>query len=270
MTCQHMRDRVQAYADGELGTEGVLEIEAHLARCPACREDFERQRAFAHAITTLYPHREPPAAVEAGVRSALSASSRRRLLHGGVAAALLLAASMAMLVRARHADSMPPEVRAAIGLHRAAQGGAVSLGLASSDIAEVNRWLRSALPFTTELPAVETQGFTVRGAAAVDLAGQRAGHVLYQAGGRPVSLFVLPARDWPAMGEAVRSGTVEFRWIEAGPDRVMAWRHDPVAYLLVSDAARAPAEACGVCHSNAGTRGVGALPADVPHPGRTS
>jgi hypothetical protein len=58
--------------------------------------------------------------------------------------------------------------------------------------------------------------------------------------------------------------------IEEGEDRVVAWSHDPVSYLLVSDAARDPSEACGVCHTNAGERGVGELPTAAPHGGSQS
>src|SRR5262245_59707025 len=71
MSCRDMRDRVQAYADDELGLEGVLEVEAHLERCQACREAFDRQRAFRRTVATLYPYHEPPAELARAVRATL-------------------------------------------------------------------------------------------------------------------------------------------------------------------------------------------------------
>ncbi len=270
MSCRAMRDRVQAYADGELGTEGVLEAEAHLAHCPPCREAFERQRGLGRAIATLYPRPEPPPAIEDAIREQLRGRSRRGLARAAAVAAAVTGVGIAALLAGRGDAAMPPEVRAALGLHRAAESGAVALGLASSDVGEVNRWLRREVPFVTELSAAAMPGFALEGAAAVELAGQRAGHVLYRADARPISLFVLPQRVWPPMGRTVRSGNVEFRWLEAGDERVVAWSHDPVSYLLVSDAARAPSEACGVCHSTVGAGGAGSPPADALHGGNPS
>jgi len=155
-------------------------------------------------------------------------------------------------------------------MHRAAARGALPPGLVSSDVAEVNRWIRHAVPFFPDIPEAESRGFTVRGAAAVKLGGERAAYVLYRAGTRPISLFVLSHREWPAMGRAARSGDMEFRSLELGGERIVAWSHDPVSYLLVSDATRAPAEACGVCHSNAEAPGAGDLPVGIPHGGSAS
>jgi anti-sigma factor RsiW len=270
MSCRAMRDRVQAYADDELDLEGVLEVETHLERCEACREAFERQRAFRRAVATLYPRHEPPPEVERAVRATLRGPWWAGLARVSAVAVAVVALGLAAMRLGRGEQAMPPEVRAALSFHRAAENGALSLGLASRSVDDVNRWLRREVPFFTDVPEAETRGFAIRGAAAVELSGTRAGYVLYEAGARPISLFVLPRRDWPPMGRAVHSGSVEFRWIEAGEDRVAAWSHDPVSYLLVSDVARDPSEACGVCHTNAGVRGAGDLPAGAPHGGRQS
>ncbi len=272
MTCRTMRDRVQAYADDELGLEGVLEVEAHLERCPGCRQAFEGQRALRRAVTSLYPREEPPAELERSLATLWRRRKTSRATRVATAAVAVAAVALVLAVLPGRRDAaMPPEVRAALGLHRAAADGGLALGLASRDVDDVNRWLHREVPFFTDVPEAETRGFAVRGAAAVELSGTRAGYVLYeQADRRPVSLFVLPRRDWPAMGRPIQSGSMEFRWIEAGQDRVMAWTHDPVSYLLVSDAASDPSEACGVCHTIAGVRGAGELPVGVSHGGRQS
>jgi anti-sigma factor RsiW len=251
-----MRERLQAYADDELGVEGTIEVEAHLERCSACRDAFERQRSFRRLVGTLYPRQAPPD-LERRVAASLRPRSRPwRLLASGAAAAAL-GVVLAGMLASRGERGLPPEVRAALELHRSAERGATSLGVASSDAAEVNHWLHGQVPFFTDVPEAETRGFALRGAAAVELASTRAAHVLYEGGARPVSLFVLPHRTWPSMGRPLRSGNVEFRWIEAGGERVLAWSHDPVSYLLVSDATRAPSETCGVCHASTGAGGAG-------------
>jgi anti-sigma factor RsiW len=266
-----MRDRVQAYADDELGLEGVLDVEAHLERCPACREAFERQRTFRRAVAALYPRDEPPPELARAVRATLRGGWSSAATRVSAVAVAAVALALVTLLSGRTGNAMPPEVRAALGLHRAAREGGLSLGLVSRDVDDVNRWLRRAVPFFTDVPEAGTRELAIRGAAAVELSGTPAGYVLYeQAGARPISLFVLPRRDWPPMGRAIHSGDVEFRWVEDGEDRIVAWSHDPVSYLLVADAARDPSEACGVCHSHAGVRGAGELPAGAPQGGGQS
>ena len=251
MNCRAMRERVQAYADDELGVEGAIEVEAHLAGCSSCRDAFESQRAFRHMVRALYPQQAPPD-LERRIAAGLWPPSRRwPLLASGIAAAALVAALVGLLTRGSEA-ALPAEVRAALEVHRAAAHGGAPLGLASHDAGEINRWLHREVPFFADLPSPETSGFALHGAGAVALAGTRAAYVLYDGTSGPVSLFVLPRRAWPAIGRQLRSGTVEFRWIETGGHRVLAWTHDPVSYLLVSDAALAPSQTCAVCHSGTG------------------
>jgi len=270
MSCRDMRERVQAYADDELTVEGVIEVEAHLERCAACRDDFDRQRSLRRMVAELYRADPPPADLAQRVTASLREPRTTRPLVVSALVATALAAVLLWTLGPRGERNVPPEVWAALGVHRAAEHGAFPPGLASSDVAEVNRWLHRAVPFFPDVPEAESRGFTVQGAAAVRLGGERAAYVLYHAGGRPISLFVLPHREWPPMGRAAHSGDMEFRSLELGGERVVAWSHDPVSYLLVSDATRAPAEACGVCHSNAVAPGTGDLPVGTPHGGSMS
>jgi anti-sigma factor RsiW len=271
MSCRAMRERLQAYADDELTVEGAIEAEAHLERCASCRDAFERQRSLHAAVVQLYPTQTPPTDLEQRVAASLREQRTARPLR--VVSAVAAVAFVAVLVWTlgpRGERNVPPEVWAALGVHRAAEHGALPPGLASSDVPEVNRWLRHAVPFFPNIPEAASRGFTVRGAATVKLGGERAAYVLYQSGARPISLFVLPHRTWPSMGRAVHSGSMEFRSLELGGQRIVAWSHDPVSYLLVSDATRAPAEACGVCHSNAEAPGAGDLAVGTPHEGSES
>ena len=265
-----MRERVQAYADDELTVEGAIEVEAHLERCASCRDDFERQRSLCRAVAELCPPGPPPPGLEQRVAAALRAPRAVRPVVVSALAAAALGVVLVWAVGPRSERNLPPEIWAALGVHRAAARGTLPPGLVSSDVAEVNRWLHGAMPSFPDVPEAESRGFAVRGAAIVKLGGERAAYVLYQAGARPISLFVLPHRDWPPMGRAARSGDMEFRSLELGGERIVAWSHDPVSYLLVSDATRVPAEACGVCHSNAEAPGIGDLPVGTPHGGSES
>lgn len=59
MTCLGI-DRIYAYLDGELSTREQAELEAHIARCPACREAVEDRRRLQTAAREIPPLRVPP------------------------------------------------------------------------------------------------------------------------------------------------------------------------------------------------------------------
>jgi anti-sigma factor RsiW len=88
--------------DGELDPAEVPALEAHLKRCAACREVFERERALSAALKVEVPRYRAPAMLRARIRTEIARSEHRsrfgelRLLRVGwnplaVAASLLLA-----------------------------------------------------------------------------------------------------------------------------------------------------------------------------------
>jgi anti-sigma factor RsiW len=254
MTCRELHPRLAAYADDELGVEAAIEVEAHLERCPACRAACERQRAFGAAVWTLYPRRTASPELRASLHRRLGPRPwwRRVTPYAALAASIVLAlgvwrASDGWLAQRSPDGGVPPMVASALRAHAGAEGGQASLAIASSNLAEVNRWLADAVPFAGPLPAA-APALHLEGASAVELDGDHGAWVLYRQGGEPVSLFILPQRRWPAMGEHVRHRDVEFRSLALGPHRVVAWNHDPVSYLLVSPAADVRGEACATCH----------------------
>jgi anti-sigma factor RsiW len=244
VTCRAVGRWLGAYVDDELGVEAALAVGAHLESCPACRAACERQRAFARAVRVLYTERDVPARLRAALRP-------RRRPARPLAAALAAAVVAGVGVWALRAPArpLPREIQATLRLHDAAAQGAVTPALASSDAREVNGWLARTVPFAATIPPAAGGELRLAGASAIGLGGDDAAWVLYRRGADAVSLFVLPARVWPAFGRRVEQHGVEFRLLEVGTHRLVAWSHAPVSYLLVSARDRPPPEACAVCHA---------------------
>lgn len=248
--CRAMRLRLAAYADDELGVEGAVEVESHLAQCASCRAEVERQRSFSRAVRDLYPTDAAPAGLEDRVRSALFGRRRSR----AVVAFAALAASLALAVgAARFADGRraPGIVADAAGIHRNVSDGTLAVALRTTSAAAVNDWLRRELPFPAAIAESRARGVDLDGASVVLLHGQRAGLVRYRVGGHAASLFLLPRRSWSG-GRAVRFRDVEFRIFKVAGAAVAAWSHPPSSYLLVSDGSVSLDRACGACHGEAG------------------
>jgi anti-sigma factor RsiW len=254
MSCRELRDRLAAYVDDELGVEASLEIEAHLVRCPACRAAADRQRDFRRTFATVYPRQRLP---ERARRQLLRKLGPTRPWPSLGTLALGVAASLAVLVGvwALGRAGLPAEVQAAIARHAAAERRDPALDIASSDLPAVNRWLREEVPLAGGI-GLGPAALRLAGAASVRLGTDPAAWVLYRQDDEPVSLFVLPRRTWPAVGEAIHHRGIEFRALDVGGHRVIAWNHDPVSYLLVFARDRRPAEACAACHGGPGAPAI--------------
>jgi hypothetical protein len=90
-------DELHAYLDQGLSRTQCVEIESHLAACPACQSQRDQIAALRDRTTALLarlapPRRVPPAFESVRRRAAEEASQRRRRLYVGGWAASLLAA----------------------------------------------------------------------------------------------------------------------------------------------------------------------------------
>jgi predicted anti-sigma-YlaC factor YlaD len=85
VSCEVISDLMIVYASGEASAETRRLVEEHVARCPACREAFEREQAVEQALVDLEPVPEP-----ANGRRFIART--RRLLFALGAGALFLAA----------------------------------------------------------------------------------------------------------------------------------------------------------------------------------
>ena len=56
--CETMQPLMSGYLDGELNADDRAALEAHLARCASCREEFERMKQLVSAASEL--RAEPP------------------------------------------------------------------------------------------------------------------------------------------------------------------------------------------------------------------
>jgi predicted anti-sigma-YlaC factor YlaD len=66
MTCELMRDVICEYIDGELESEQIVSIEAHLQHCPACRSEVDELRETL-AWVKQATHVTPPAGLRQAV-----------------------------------------------------------------------------------------------------------------------------------------------------------------------------------------------------------
>jgi hypothetical protein len=119
MACERNIERIQELVDGTLGAIRRVELESHLAQCPACRalkDDLERIRDAAAALPTLAP---PDGAWlqiagrlrhEGRIRETAAARRSPSYAWLAIAATLVLAAglSIVLLLRSTPTSQTPP------------------------------------------------------------------------------------------------------------------------------------------------------------------
>jgi anti-sigma factor RsiW len=214
LTCDP--EGVTAYVDGALDEAGRAEIEAHLAGCPACREQEGSERALRSRLQSL-PALEPRPGFEGRLRRRLRRRSPLRVV-------LPLAAALVLALWVRGA---PPFVAWELALdHRHCFGKeALPAQIWSGDPEVIAAWFQSQ---GTHLPMIPAS------AAGLDLVGarycrlldaSRVAHVYYTGSARHVSLYGVPRK---LRGESGWSG-------ETGGQVVTVVRSGGAQVALVGD-----------------------------------
>jgi len=73
MNCTSVRECIAEYAVGLLSGRAKTEVESHLAECPTCRAEFEKEEGVMRMVEQVEPI-EPPAGLWNGVINRISAT----------------------------------------------------------------------------------------------------------------------------------------------------------------------------------------------------
>ncbi len=142
-------DELHAYLDQSLSRSQCVEIESHLARCPACQAERDAIAALRDRTTGLLallsprPRQAPSWAALEARATAARARARRRLWYGGWAASVAAAVAMGWLAR----DFAPPAAgNVAAGEPPAAAAPATALAGSPSDVVPADDSARDSAP----------------------------------------------------------------------------------------------------------------------------
>jgi len=204
MEC-HDQDLLQAYLDDELDVARTIEMERHVAGCTACADAVAAHRALRDALASPELRFAPPPDLAARVRTALdaAASPRRataaaaprpwRWACGGAAVALasVLLVSRALVPGAPGREPLADELLAS---HVRSLMAAHLTDVASSDRHTVKPWFQGKLPFTFNLPDVETSPFKLIGGRLTYFQQSPGAQLLFEVGKHQISVFIFQNR----------------------------------------------------------------------------
>ena len=269
----HPRRWLAAFGEGELSEARRRRVEAHLARCAACRTrlaEIERGLAAARALGPVPLPAERRRRIERALagRPVASAPEPARLPGAGaaprraprwataaaaaglVAAALWLAGRRGVEVEA--ATSPPGRLEAlALSAHARLSTGEPSLQLTSSSPTEVRAWLGRlglSAALAERRPPADAASYRLAGATDLSRPGLTAAAVLYEVDRGPLVLVaarqeqVPEAPRWSPLGKKVRHRRI-------GETSVLTWTNSGKAYALVAEPQRVQ-RGCLLCHTD--------------------
>jgi anti-sigma factor RsiW len=237
VSCDNVRPLLHGFADGELDLVRSLEVEQHLAGCPACAASLRRVEALRTALQDAPLYHRAPDALRGRVRAALRRQRRSRGVFPGLLGRALAAAAVLALVAlsgwgaARWWAGAPAAgellAREALGDHlRSLQQDGALLAVTSSDRHTVKPWFAGRLNFSPPVKDLADHGFALAGGRVDYLDGRPAAALVYRRRQHVVTLLVQPNG-----ADAVRAPRAQTRQ----GYHVLHWAEGGLAFWAVSD-----------------------------------
>jgi len=245
MTCGWV-PKLDLYVDGELFGSELAEVEAHLRACPTCAAD-ALSRLQLKRMTQAAGHRFSPRP-EFRHKIAQSIERRPRWTRRWAPAFAAVAALVLMLVPAavwlqnlRNEQAL--DELADLHVSTLASGNPVDV--VSSDRHTVKPWFQGKLPFTFNLPEMQTSPFKLIGGRLTYFQQSPGAQLLFEVGKHQISVFIFQNR-----GELSRlnSGSSLSKKLAFNTE---TWADGGLWYFVIGDASPSDVHALGELLRNA-------------------
>ena len=199
MTCDEVLWVIDPYLDGELPVVDTLKAHEHLERCETCRRIFESEAALHTRVTQAVRGEDVPAGLRNGVRARVAQAEpfriwrpRRMIARLALLAGVVAIALLGWLVIERllfdHLSPLTAELASKHLLYTERPGA--GLELVTSEASRMGDWLEGRLGFPIKLASLDQRPERLIGGRISSVADIPAGYILYERGGRSISLFV--------------------------------------------------------------------------------
>jgi len=227
LSCQQTHELIHGYVDGELDLVKSIEIEQHLADCPACTRTYQGMRSLQSVVRNEALRFQPPADFEKRLRTSLRREDKaerkpalghwRWLAAGTLCGAVLIGVfSFAGLFSRQSPDDLLSQevvsshVRSLMANHLA--------DVQSTNQHTVKPWFDGKIDFSPTVKDLTQQGFILTGGRLDYIGNRPVAALIYMRGQHPINLFVWPATATPVMSDKAleRQGFNMIRWSSGG------------------------------------------------------
>jgi len=226
-------EKLDAYLDGELASAEARALGEHLRGCAGCAAESLSRVQQKRAIQAAGQRFTPDPAFRARIQQSIAV--RRRFSWGRLWMPVL-AAAMAMLIvgalsltvnRNRRADRQLLSELA--DLHVATLASSNPVDVVSTDRHTVKPWFEGKIPFTFNLPELQSSPFVLVGGRVSYLRQSPGAELIFRVRQHQISVFIFQdqAPREAGMIQPVRTA-LSFQ--------VRTWRHNGLQYFVIGDA----------------------------------
>lgn len=219
MACNQWRDKLDAFADGELPIAEQREFDAHLRNCASCAAEIAARARLKIAVKRAALRRYAPSAeFRRKIETQILPQKRARRFAWiwvpalGVAAAILIAVLWFALPSRNLSSASLGEI---VDMHVTALASANPVDVVSTDQHTVKPWFEGKLPFAVNLPDLTNTPFTLLGGRVAYLDRSPGAGLLFQFRKHRLSVFVFQERaTWTNLGTQDKPEQRESYWVE--------------------------------------------------------
>jgi anti-sigma factor RsiW len=232
MTCDWV-PKLDRYMDGELFGGELTEVEDHLRACPTCAADALSRLQLKRMTQAAGRRFSPRPAFRLKISESINAAKRPRWARRWAPALAAAAAVVLMLIPAavwvQHLRS-----EQALGeladLHVSTLASANPADVVSSDRHTVKPWFQGKLPFTFNLPELQTSRFMLIGGRLTYFQQSPGAQLLFEVGKHQISVFIFQNR---AELSRLNSGSSLSRKLAFNTE---TWAEGGLWYFVLGDA----------------------------------
>jgi anti-sigma factor RsiW len=196
MTCD-WGPKLDLYMDGELSDGELTEVETHLRSCPTCAAE-ALSRLQLKRMTQAAGHRfSPSPEFRQKIAQSITVAKRPRrawrwapALAAAAALVLMLVPAAIWLQRSRSEQALAELA----DLHVSTLASANPVDVVSSDRHNVKPWFQGKLPFTFNLPELQTSPFKLIGGRLTYFQQSPGAQLLFEVGKHQISVFIFQNR----------------------------------------------------------------------------
>jgi anti-sigma factor RsiW len=243
MSCELWHAKLEQYVDSELHGDEAVEVETHLRQCQSCAADALGRMRLKGMTHTAGKRFAPAPEFRLKIAQQVAKQTKPRLWGwrlgwrlGAVMAVLLVAISLGAfwtshLQRERQLGELAD-------LHVATLASANPIDVVSTDRHTVKPWFAGKLPFTFNLPELQSSPFQLVGGRVAYFEQSPGAQLLFQVRKHQISVFIFSERSL-----ATRMNSANL--VEHKLDfTIQTWSQNGLRYFVISDAS--PADVAGL------------------------